>query len=575
MICNYYGMYIHIIPNRDSPPAVLLRESYRENGKTKNRTLANLRGLSELQIDRIRRVLRDEPLVPIEQSFQVLRARHHGHVQAVMTAMQRLGMAELIASRPCRERNLVLAMLVARILAPQTKLATTRWLETTSLPEELSIIGASEDSLYDAMDWLLARQERIERKLSARHLSENSLVMFDLSSTYFEGSSCPLAAFGYNRDGKAGKMQVNFGLLTDARSCPVSVSVFNGNTSDVKTLLPQVSRTREKFGIQNLVMVGDRGMITQTHINTFRKTPGLGWITALRSDAIRSLMPEKGFQFGLFDGRNLAEFTHPDFPSERLVACHNQDLANRRARTRLTLLAKTVRRIEPIQRSVATGRLRGQDKIGLRVGRVINRYKMAKHFQLEIGERSLDWRINLTNINAEADLDGIYIVRTNLPADRMDATDTVRSYKRLAKVERAFRSIKEMDLQVRPVHHRLEGRVRAHIFLCMLAYYVKWHMAEAWRPLLFAEEPVNVKPSADPVTTPKRSRVTLDKVQSRRLPDGSTTHSFQTLLADLATITRNTCRTINDLQGAPTFSLDVPPSPKQHQALELLKTIKL
>ncbi|MBF0630719.1 MAG: transposase [Magnetococcales bacterium] len=262
--------------------------------------------------------------------------------------------------------------------------------------------------------------------------------------------------------------------------------------------MPQVNRIREVFGIQNLVMVGDRGMITQTHINAFQKMPGLGWITALRSDAIRSLMPEKGCQFGLFDGRNLAEFTHPDFPGERLVACHNQDLANRRARTRLTLLAKTVRQMEPIQRSVATGRLCGQDKIGLRVGRVINRYKMARHFQLEIGEASFNWHINQANINTGADLDGIYIVRTRLPADRMDAMDTVRSYKRLAKVEQAFRSIKEIDLQVRPVHHRLDGRVRGHIFLCMLAYYVEWHMAEAWRPLLFAEEHGNIRRSADP-----------------------------------------------------------------------------
>ena len=568
-------MYIHIIPNRNSKPTILLRECYREDGKTKNRTLTNLKGLTELQIDRMRQVLLNEPLVTTTQAFQIVQAKHHGHVHAVMEAMERLGMSSLIASRSCRERNLILALLVARIVAPQTKLATTRWWENTTLPEEMKIEGTSEDSLYAAMDWLLARQGRIEKKLAARHLQEDGVMLYDLSSTYFEGSTCPLAFFGYNRDGKSGKMQVNFGMLTDSRGCPVSVSVFAGNTSDVKTLLPQVTKIRDEFGIQNMVMVGDRGMITQTHIDNFRKMPGLAWITALRSDTIRSLMPEKGFQFGMFDSRNLSEFVHPDFPGERLMACYNEDLAGRRLRTRLVLLVKTVKLLEQVRTSVDANRLKGIDKIGLRVGRDVNRFKMAKHFLLDIQEKTFSWRIDLDNVTAESALDGIYIVRTSLPVERMSAEETVSNYKRLAKVERAFRSIKEMDLHVRPIHHRLEGRVQAHIFLCMLAYYIKWHMMEAWRPLLFAEEIQHTEPSIDPVSPAKRSKTTLNKVQSGRLQDGSATHSFQTLLALLSTITRNTCRIVGDPIDAPSFSLDVLPSEKQLQSLELIRKIQL
>jgi len=566
-------MYIATIPNRGSPPAILLREGYRADGKVKNRTLANLTHWPAPKVDLLRRVLRDEPLAPVDPLFEAVASMHHGHVQAVRLAMQRLGFEALIASRPCRERALVVAMVAARILEPDSKLATTRWWHTTTLPESLGVADADEDDLYDAMDWLLARQERIEHKLAARHLQAGGLVLYDLTSSYFEGTTCPLAALGHNRDGKKGKLQVNYALLTDGRGCPVAVSVFKGNTGDPKTLLPQVTRVRDRFGIEALVLVGDRGMISQTQIDALKALAGVDWITALKTGALRGLVADGALQLGLFDERNLFELTHPDFPGERLVACRNPELAKLRAHKRHALLAATVKELEKVRAMVARGRLKGQDAIGVRVGKVVNKYKVAKHIRLEIDDARLDFHIDEEQVAAEAALDGLYVVRTSVPPERLSADDTVRSYKRLSAVERAFRSLKTLDLKVRPIHHRRELRVRAHIFLCMLAYYVEWHLREAWRPLLFADEDQQAKATRDPVAPAKRSAAALRKVHAKVLDDGTVVHSFQTLLKALSTLVHNVCRRRGAGPDEPTFQIVTTPTPTQQRAYDLLKTI--
>ncbi len=454
----------------------LLRRSYREGGSVKNETLGNLSHLPDDLVDIIRRALQGETFVALGQAFEVLRSRAHGHVQAVTTAMQRLGFASLIASKPCRERDLVLTMVASRILAPHTKLATTRWWHTTTLAEEFGVAQANENDLYAAMDWLLQRQNTIQKKLSARHLREGGLVLYDLSSSYFEGTTCPLAKRGYSRDGRHGTLQVNYGLLTDARGCPVAVSVHEGNTSDSLTFMPEVRRLRQDFGIEQMVMVGDRGMISQKAIDEMRGFEGIGWITALKSASIRVLIEQGQLQFGLFDERNLLELSSPEYPGERLVACRNPELAKLRAHKREELLAATEINLAKIKAKVASAKLAGQDKIGVQVGKIVNQYKVAKHFVLDIGEHAFAFQRKYESIAAEAALDGIYIIRTSVSAAQMDASDCARNYKSLANVERAFRSIKTIDLKVRPIHHRLADRVRAHIFLCMLAYYVEWHM---------------------------------------------------------------------------------------------------
>jgi len=485
----------------------LLRRSYREDGKVKNETLGNLSHLPEALIDIIRRSLQGETFVPVSQAFEVVRSRAHGHVQAVALAMQRLGLASVIASQPSRERDLVLAMVAARIVQPDTKLATCRRWHCSSLAEDFGVTDATEDDLYAAMDWLLARQDAIEHKLATRHLREDALVLYDLSSSYFEGSTCPLAKRGYSRDGRPGTLQVNYGLLTDARGCPVAVSVFEGNTSDSLTFLPAVQRVRERFGLQQVVMVGDRGMVSQKAIDELRDQGGIDWITALKSVSIRGLVEQGHLQLGLFDQRNLAEITSPEYPGERLVACRNDALAQLRAHKRESLLQATEALLAQVLASVQAGRLTGQDKIGVQVGRVINRHKVAKHFELSIAETTLGWARRQDAIEAEAALDGLYVIRTSLEAQRMDAPSCVRSYKALSNVERAFRSLKTMDLKVRPIHHRLAERVRAHILLCMLAYYVEWHMRQAWAPLMFADTDQAAKATRDPVAPAKRSAV--------------------------------------------------------------------
>jgi len=553
----------------------LLRRSYREGGSVKNETLGNLSHLPDALIEIIRRSLQGESFVPLGQAFEITASRSHGHVQAVSCAMQRLGFASLVASKPCRERDLVLAMVASRIAAPHTKLATTRWWHTTTLAEDFGVAEANEDDLYAAMDWLLARQERIQVKLAARHLTAGSLVLYDLSSSYFEGSCCPLAKLGYSRDGRRGLLQVNYGLLTDRGGCPVAVSVHEGNVADSQTFMPEVERLRETFGIERLVMVGDRGMISNSSIEKMRETEGVAWITALKSVSIRALVEQQQLQLGLFDERNLVELSSPDYPGERLVACRNPALASLRAHKRQELLAATELNLQKIKARVDAGKLVGRDAIGLRVGKTIGQYKMAKHFELAIGESAFSFARKTRQIAAEAALDGIYIIRTSVAAAQMDAAECVRSYKSLANVERAFRSMKTVDLKVRPIHHRTAERVRAHIFLCMLAYYVEWHMREAWAALMFTDTEQHAKATRDPVAPATRSRTALAKVARHTLHDGTAVHSFATLMAELATLVRNTCRTPNAKPDAPTFDVLTTPNPKQQHALELLQQIRL
>jgi len=658
------AMHIDIVPNRNSKPAVLLRESYREGKKVRKRTIANLSKMPMNQVDSLRRILKGEKLVAVNEVFDIVEdgSRNHGHVQAVLSTMKQLSFDKLIASRSSRERDLVMAMVVARILEPQSKLATSRWWHATTLPEILGVSNADEKELYAAMDWVLQRQPIIERKLAARHLGKEGLALYDLTSSYFEGVSCPLASLGFNRDGKKGKLQVNYGLLTNEQGIPVSVSVFKGNTSDPKTLMPQVFKVQNDFGIERFVLVGDRGMITQTQIDTLRDIEGIDWITALRSEAIGKLVEDRSIEMGLFDERNLFELDHPDFPNERLVACRNPELAKRRSRKRQELLEATCKELEKVRRMVerdflygkkqisarvhkilknykigkyyelsirddsfdfkvdevamaadaatngrrdnlelakkrlkrwnrhreaiakqleqirqriGRGQLHGKDKIGVRVGKIINKYKVGKHFNLDIRDNGFDFEIDEPKVTAEAALDGIYVIRTSLSEQRINAEDAVRSYKLLTRVERAFRSFKTIDLKVRPIRHYLVNRVRAHIFLCMLAYYVHWHMLEAWRPLLFCDEDQDAKATRDPVAPAKRSEKALRKALTKKLDDETPVHSFKTLIGHLSQIVRNTCRRKGAVADALSFQMTTTPNPKQQMAYDLLKAIKV
>jgi len=567
-------MYIDIVPNRKSPPAILLRESTRKGKKTIKRTIANLSSLSIAQAESIRRILKGEKLVKPEEYFDILRSPAHGHVDAVLVTIRRLGLDKLIASRRSKERDLVTAMIASRILCPQSKLALTRDWGNTTLGEMLGVEEADDEALYAAMDWLYERQDAIEKRLAARHLQEGGRVLYDLSSSYFEGVKCPLAARGYSRDQKKGKLQVNYGLLTDDRGCSVSISAFSGNTTDPKTLMPQVERLQDAFNLKSVVLVGDRGMISQKQVDELKGQAGAEWITALKTGAIRKLVDAQAIQLTLFDERNLFELTHPDFPGEKLVACRNPELAHRRKHKRKELLKATSEELVQVQGMIERGYLKDAEKIGVRVGRVINKYKMAKHFKLEIAEQQFSFEVDKEKVFAEAALDGIYVIRTSLE-EELSAADAVRHYKALSQVERAFRSIKTMDLEIRPIRHYQEQRVRTHLFLCMLAYYVKWHMMEAWRPLLFADEEQQAKQTRDPVAPAKRSAAAEEKAKSKLLPDGSPAHSFQTLLRSLASIVRSTCRSKDADAGTPTFIIDTQQTPNQQKALQLLKEIKV
>ena len=565
-------MYIDLVPNRSSKPAILLRESIREGKRVRKRTIANLSALTLEQAEAIRLVLKGEGLAPAG-GLECLRSLAHGHVEAVLTAMRRLGFDRLIDGKPSRERDLVAAMVAGRIIAPEaSKLAMTHAWADTTLAEELGVADAHENELYAGMDWLIERQEKIEKRLAKRHLKEGGLVLFDLSSSSFEGVTCPLAKIGYSRDGKPGTLQVNYGLLTDARGCPVAVSVFDGNTADPKTLLPQVEKVREDFGIASLVMVGDRGMISSVQIEAMRQMEGTGWITALKNGAIAKLADAGQLQPDLFDERNLISFTGEDYPGERLVACRNPELAKLRAAKRKDLIAATERELQKIAGMVASGKLAGREKIGIRVGKVLNKYKVGKHFDLDIQDGAFAFSVSEARVAAEAALDGLYVIRTSVAEADMSAEAAVLNYKRLAEVERAFRTLKGVDLQVRPIRHRLETRVKAHIFLSMLAYYVQWHLTQAWKPLLFADE-APADEARDPVAPARRSKTALAKVHSRRLADGTPALSFGGLLAHLSTIVRNAmCRT-DASPGEATFSLTTRPTPKQQQALDLAAAI--
>jgi hypothetical protein len=549
----------------------LLRRSFREDGKVRNETLGNLSHLPDTVVELVRRALRGEAFVPAAERFEVVTSRAHGHVEAVLRAMRRLDFAALLGARPCREADLVMAMVAARIVAPHTKLATTRWWHTSTLADELDVGDADEDDLYRAMDWLLERQDGIERKLAARHLKSGGLALYDLTSSYLEGHCCPLAARGHNRDGKRGKLQVNWGLLSDRRGCPVAVSVFDGDTADSTTFLPQADKLRQQFGLRHVVLVGDRGMICTAAIDELRRQ-NFGWITALKSSQIRTLLDDGALQMDLFDERNLFELQHPDFPGERLVACRNPELARRRAHKRAALIQATTAELDKVRTMVARGTLKGSADIGVRVGKVIDKYKVAKHFKLAIDDQSLSFELLHDKIAEEAALDGLYVVRTAVRKPLMSADDTVRNYKALTAVERAFRSLKTVDLKVRPIHHHLEHRVRAHIFLCMLAWYVEWHMREAWREITLADEDQHAKLGRDPVAPARRSDAALRKVQTHRLADGSQAHCFHTLLETLATVVRNTCRIPGDRSSA-TFDVVTTPNHLQRRARELIDAI--
>jgi hypothetical protein len=570
-------MHIDTIPNRNSRPAYPLRESVRDGKHVRKRTLANLSSLSIEQIEAIRRILKGERLGPIEDGLEVVRSRAHGHVEAVLTAMRRLGFDKLIDAKPSRERDLVVAMVAERIIAPEaSKLGMTRAWTDTTLGEDLGVADAHEDELYAAMDWLIERQEAIEKRLARRHLKSGGLVLFDLTSSYFEGVTCPLARIGYSRDGKRGTLQVNYGLLTDARGCPVSVEVFEGNTGDPKTLLPQVEKVRKSFGLDRMVLAGDRGMISNVQIEALARLDGVDWITALKSGAIARLAEGGHLQLDLFDERNLITLSHEDYPGERLIACRNPALARQRAEKRQDLIAATQVELEKVAAMVTAGRLKGAGAIGVRAGKVLDKYKVAKHFDLAIAEAAFSYKLNNERIAAEAALDGLYVIRTSVAKADMGDGEAVLSYKRLAEVERAFRTLKGIDLQVRPIRHRLEARVKAHIFLSMLAYYVQWHMIEAWAPLTFKDEAGDEAARlADPVAPARRSQAALAKVHTRTLADGTPAMSFTRLLAHLATIVRNTMRPRSARSGEATFTLSTRPTSKQQQALDLIAAISV
>ena len=565
-------MYIDTVPNRNSPPAVLLRKGTRR-GKTVNKeTLLNLSDWPKPAVEGLRRLLRGETLVSVDDLFETERSIPHGHVEAVLGTIGRLGVDRLLAWERCRERDLVVAMIAERLLYPASKLATTRLWHTTTLAGELAVGDADVDELYDALDWLLDRQERIERKLARRHLGEGATVFYDVSSSSYEGRTCALAQRGYNRDGEKGLLSIVYGAMTDAEGRPVAVEVYRGDTADPTTVPDQVEKLRERFGLKHVVLVGDRGMLTHTQIEQLRQYPQLGWISTLRSPAIRKLVESGAIQLSLFDQQNLAEITSPDYPGERLVVCYNPLLAEERRRTRESLVAATETEFEKIAAAVRrrTKTPLGKDEIGVKVGRVCHRYKVAKHFDLTIEDNRFHWQRNPQSLAREQALDGLYVVRTSEPVERLSPDNVVRHYKDLRLVEQAFRCLKGMDILVRPIRHRTDDHVRAHIFLCFLAYYVQWHMRKAWAPLLFEDEELDANRwRRDPVAPVKPSRSVRRKKATRLTSDGFPVHSFDTLLADLATRCRMLCRTKLPKHSY-TFTQITQPTPLQRRALHLL-----
>lgn len=567
-------MHIDVVPNRNSPPAVLLRESYREGGKPKKRTLANLSALPPEAIDTLRAVLRGETMIPAEEAFEIERARPHGAVAAVVGTMRRLGMAELVYSRPDRRRDLVLAMIAARVLEPCSKLATARGLQgdtlSNSLGEVLGVTDADADDLYEALDWLGGAQKRIEQKLARRHLEDGQLVLWDVTAVPSLSRTCPLVVRGRPKKGTSA-LQVLFGLLTTPEGIPVAVEAFSGNTGDPATVPSVVERVRDDFGLTRVVVVGDRGMLTAARIEQDLRPRQLDWITSLRAPTIAKLSREGPLQLSLFDEQDLAEITSPDFPGERLIACRNPLLARDRARKRSELLAVTEEKLQAVVDATRRSNrpLRGQDKIGVRVGRALARSKVAKHFTYEITDDGFRFERDQTSIDDEAALDGIYVLRTSVSADDLDSEDVVRAYKRLSAVERAFRISKDFSLAVEPIHHRLEDRVRAHIFLCMLALYVRIHMERALAPLLFTDHDLaGAETKRTSVVAPATlSDAALAKKRRKTTEDGLPVQSFRSLLKHLATLTKNTIR----MHDSPiTFEQYARPTPLQEKAFDLL-----
>jgi Transposase DDE domain len=550
--------------------SVLLRQSYRVGRAVKHRTLASLTALPPAAIDALERTLRGEVLVPAtgDAGLRITRSTPHGHVAAVLGMLRALELPRLLDRRPSRQRDLALALIAARILEPASKLATARGLGATTLSAELGIEGATEDELYGALDWLRARQASVERALARRHLREGSPVLLDVTSTWFEGRCCPLAAHGYSRDHRFDRPQLVFGLVTDPDGCPTAVEAFPGNTADPATLEHQLLALRKRFGLERFTLVGDRGMLTSARIERLRELGGIDWVSALRAPAIRRLAADGLIQLSLFDERDLVEISSPDFPGERLVVCRNPVLAAERARKRDELLTATEADLDRIAAAVAAGRLQDAAAIGIRVGRVKDRHRMAKHFELLIGEGSFSFRRRVDAIAVEAALDGLYVIRTSVGSERLDAPGVVLAYKRLSAVERDFRMLKTADLEVRPIHHWREDRVRGHLFLCLLAAYVRWHLERAWAPLLFRDE---APQRADAVAPPGRSEAALAKDRLHRTPDGLPVHGFRSLLADLGTLTRNQV-VMGDADDHGAFELLAEATELQARALALAST---
>jgi hypothetical protein len=570
-------MYIETVPNRSSPPAILLRESYREDGKVRKRTLCNLSAWPKDKIEGLRGVLKGGTVIPAEQeAIRIERSLPHGHVAAALGTARRIGLDHLLGPDGNRCRDLIVALAVSRILDPTSKLAAARGLSpdtaASSLGEALGLGAVDEDELYVALDWLRERQPAIEAALAKRHLKGGTLVLYDVSSSYLEGRCCPLAKRGYNRDRKNGKLQIVYGLLCAPDGCPVAIEVFEGNTADPTTVPAQVEKLKQRFGLDHVVLVGDRGMITQARITDDLKPAGLDWITALRAPDIKELLASGTLQLSLFDDRDMASITSPEFPGERLVVCRNADLAAERKRKRLELLEATERDLRRIKAAVERKRapLRGASEIALKVGAVIGQHKMAKHFTLDITDASFSFARKQDQIAAEAATDGLYVVRTSLPAETLDDPATVRSYKSLAQVERAFRCIKTVDLQVRPIHHWLADRVRAHVFLCMLAYYIEWHMRQCLAPMLYDDTDKDIAETLRPsvVAKAQRSPSAVTKQTTGRTEDGLPVHSFRSLIADLATLARNTV--VTAIAPNSPFIIVTRPTRIQQKALDLL-----
>lgn len=569
-------MYVATVPNRGSPPAVLLRESYREGGKVKNRTLANLSHWPEGKVEALRSALRGTaPVADLSSSFEIARSLPHGHVAAVLGTLRRLGLEELISPEPSRRRDLVTAMVVAQVIDPASKLATSRGLRqetaSSSLGEVLGVSSCDEDDLYDAMDWIEERQGDIEDALAARHLRGGTLVLYDVSSAAFEGRTCPLGAIGHPKDGVRGRLQIVYGLLTNPDGVPVAIEVFKGNTADPRTVSSQVQKIKERFSISHVCVVGDRGMLTKARLKDDVIPAELDYLTALRAPEIKSLVEKGAIQLSLFDQQDLFEIVHPDYEGERLVAAKNPLLADERARKRESLLAATERELQKIADAISRDRrpLRGKDAIALRVGKVANRYKMAKHFALEIGEATFHFSRKEDQIAAEAALDGIYVLRTSVSDNTLSVPQVVSSYKALAGVERAFRAF-NTDLDIRPIRHRTEERVRAHVFLRMLSYYVTFHMERALAPMLFRDDDKETAERArtSPVAPATRSSSARRKATTKRTAEHLPVHSFKSLLADLATVAANRIQPTD--VGMPAFSMITTPTPVQRQAFELL-----